>query len=94
MNMKSPTSVTTFSAGEIEVDKRSKQLLMVLGDLVPALMRHVLCDWGYISKSQRRANMLALKKGGPLRSVFYSSNGVKFSIVTATNRSVTRIKAL
>ena len=56
-----------------------------------ALARHARRDWGDIRDTDRRANDLAVERGTRIFSVYYSSHGVKFWVVTEANRSATTV---
>lgn len=58
-------------------------------ELFSALQRHLQGDWGDLSSTDRRNNGQALRKGGQLFSVYHSSTGVKFWIITEADRSCT-----
>jgi hypothetical protein len=67
--------------------------LEVLGneDILAGITRHQAGDWGEISDSDRQANDRALVHGTRLLSVYHSSKGVKFWIITEGNRSATTV---
>jgi hypothetical protein len=79
-----------FRLGALFVsDAAAKKI--TLDDLSTALTRHSLCDWGEIADAQRRLNRTALRLGGQITSMFISSNGIKFCIVTDWNQSTTSV---
>lgn len=81
-----------MSLGQIVLDRRSAKKLSS-EDVIPALSRHLLGDWGRISKSRNRANQLALREKGPVSSVYFSMDGVRFRVTTNATRSVTSVHA-
>ena len=59
--------------------------------VLDALQRHANCDWGQVSDSDREENVLSLKEGFRLFSVYTDSQGVKFWIITEADRSATTV---
>jgi hypothetical protein len=78
--------------GQIVVDRRSAKRLSS-EDVIPALSRHLLGDWGGISKAKSRANQLALRRNRPVSSVYFSMGGVRFRVTTNASRSLTFVQA-
>ena len=60
-------------------------------DIVLGIRRHQACDWGDVDADDRQRNDCALKKGTRLVSVYRSSAGVKFYIITEADRSLTTV---
>jgi len=60
-------------------------------DFVGGFCRHLNCDWGELGDEDKRLNDDSLKYGGRIRSVYKSSGGKKFWIVTEADRSATII---
>lgn len=58
-------------------------------EMFRALQRHQAGDWGDVDEEDRHANDQALVEGSRLFSVFHSATGVKFWVITETDRSVT-----
>jgi hypothetical protein len=54
-----------------------------------ALRRHASGDWGEVDEEDRLANDNALRTGERILSIYTSSNGKKFWIVTEADRSKT-----
>ena len=54
-----------------------------------ALGRHLSGDWGDLDEEDKQANEDALTNGSRLLSVYHSSEGTKFYIITEADRSVT-----
>ena len=88
-----PSPCEFFSPGEIVFDQNAKGKLSP-EDVLPALGRHIFGDWGAVSGRRQRANQQALLTRKPLQSVYFSSDGVKFSIVTNEDRSVTTVRII
>lgn len=60
-------------------------------ELLTALSRHVCGDWGDLCEEDRIENEVSLRMGFRLFSVYRSSAGVKFYIITEADRSVTTV---
>lgn len=58
-------------------------------DVLRAIARHSLCDWGECCTKDVAENEFSLKEGFRLLSVYRDRNGVKFWIITEADRSVT-----
>jgi hypothetical protein len=57
-----------------------------------ALARHHLCDWGDVSKNDKKANDEdARNGGGSIVSAYHSKDGTKFWVITEWDRSVTTV---
>ncbi len=60
-------------------------------EIASALARHENCDWGEVCKEDWELNDEALELGYRILSVYTSSNGVKFWIITEADRSYTTV---
>lgn len=60
-------------------------------DVLLALRRHQQGDWGDVDAHDRRENELALGASLRLMSVYVSSAGEKFWVITEADRSATTI---
>ena len=60
-------------------------------EIIKALARHSRGDWGDVSKEDHRANEEALRDGTRLFSVYKTSGGQKFWIITEADRSLTTV---
>ena len=60
-------------------------------DIVAAVNRHYVGDWGDVCNEDYQANEEALAEGGRLFSVYHDRAGVKFWIITESDRSVTTV---
>ena len=58
-------------------------------ELLAALTRHLLGDWGELTEQDWRANESALSDGTRLLSAYLAANGERFWIITEADRSVT-----
>jgi hypothetical protein len=56
-------------------------------DILLGIKRHQAGDWGELDHHDRTINERALTYGGRLVSIYRSAGGVKFSIITETDRS-------
>lgn len=60
-------------------------------DILAALRRHIVGDWGDLDENDRKQNEFALKHGLRLLSVYHSASGVKFYIITEWDHSATTV---
>lgn len=60
-------------------------------DILTALQRHRVGDWGDLCEADRAENELALKEGSRLFSVYHSAAGTKFYVITEADRSATTV---
>ena len=60
-------------------------------EMVAALRRHIAGDWGDIDEHDREENELSLREGFRLFSVYHTTAGEKFWIVTEADRSCTTV---
>lgn len=79
-----------FSLGELIITRHADALLSE-DDIRLAVNRHIIGDWGNIPEGDRGLNNEALRLGERLMSVYESSDGVQFWIITEWDRSVTTI---
>ncbi len=56
-----------------------------------ALARHMAGDWGDCCPADADANDAALQTADRLLSVYHTSDGIKFWVLTVANRSVTNV---
>jgi hypothetical protein len=92
-SMRKPPLICKFSPGQIILDRSAKRRL-TSDEVIAALDRHIYGDWGKVRPQQKEANEKALLKEGSLQSVYYTSDGVRFSIVTNKERTVTTVKVI
>ena len=79
-----------FPVGQI-VSTANALSKLTHADIMTALSRHVKGDWGEVDEEDRQENELSLQKGFRLLSVYRSSDGTKFWIITESDRSVTTV---
>lgn len=60
-------------------------------DIMRAIQRHMAGDWGDVDDHDRQANDSALIQGSRLLSVYRSSAGERFWIITESDRLATTI---
>ena len=60
-------------------------------DVLGGLRRHSAGDWGKVCPDDWQANQRALEEGARLLSVYESTNGEKFWIITEADRSATTV---
>lgn len=78
---KFPLGRTTITAGALSALSHE--------DVLAALSRHVVGDWGEVDREDWNANERALCEGGRLVSVYRSSR--KFYVITEQDRSLTTV---
>ncbi len=59
--------------------------------MLDALSRHIQGDWGDMDAEDREENERSLKQGLRLFSVYRTSGGIKFWIITEADRSATTV---
>jgi hypothetical protein len=60
-------------------------------EMMKALRRHASGDWGEVGTEDWEANEESLREGARLLSVYSTSAGVKFWIITEADRSATTV---
>lgn len=60
-------------------------------DVLRGLQRHQAGDWGDVDEHDRQANDHALVQGTRLFSVYHSTAGLKFWIITEADRTSTAV---
>lgn len=79
-----------FSSGVIVVTANAHRILNE-PDICTALTRHLTGDWGEQTAYDRMVNEEALKKGERLHSIYRTTAGTIFWIMTEWDRSYTTI---
>jgi hypothetical protein len=79
-----------FSLGRTMITAGARRELPE-AEVLTALGWHVRGDWGDVDDEDWEANERALKEGTRLVSVYRSSGGVKFYIITEWDRSLTTV---
>ncbi|CAD6557062.1 hypothetical protein [Paraburkholderia metrosideri] len=81
-----------MKSGKIFVTPAALTALQTAGvSLFVPLLRHLRCDWGDISESDRRQNELALTAGLRILSNYALPKGGSVWIITEWDRSATTI---
>lgn len=80
--------IALFRLGRIVATPNALEKLCQ-ADIFKALQRHQAGDWGDVDEEDRDANDCALAEGTRLFSVYHSSIGVKFWVITEADRSAT-----
>ncbi len=60
-------------------------------DVLKALARHADGDWGDVCPEDQQENELSLREGFRILSVYFSTAGEKFWIITEADRSSTTV---
>jgi hypothetical protein len=60
-------------------------------DVLVGISRHQAGDWGEVNAHDREENELSLREGFRLFSVYRSTKGMKFWMITEADRSVTTV---
>lgn len=84
------TPIAVFRLGRIVATPNSLQHVPQ-PDILRGLQRHQAGDWGDAEAEDRQANDRALVEGTRLLSVYHTSAGLKFWIITEADRSVTTV---
>ena len=79
-----------FPLGKI-VMTRGVHAAVTADELMTAMFRHALGDWGDVCDGDRRSNQEALAQHGRLVSVFHTLGDTEFWIITEHDRSCTTI---
>jgi len=79
-----------FPLGDVYITPAAQEALS-LEEVAQSLLRHSKCDWGDAVDDDRRENEVALAEGYRLFSVYHTSTGTKFWIITEADRSSTTV---
>ena len=90
-----PTAITDaveprFSLGRIALTPGALATLAE-GAIRTALERHGQGDWGLVDAEDAQENLIALKEGFRLFSVYEDAEAVRFWVITEADRSITTI---
>lgn len=88
--MNTATDRTRFQLGQVVATPGIMELVPRY-ELFAALARHQHGDWGDVSEADKRANNAALRNDERILSVYRSSEGTKFWIITEADRSYTTV---
>lgn len=79
-----------FPLGRVVTTPGALEALRASGDdFLAYLIRHVTGDWGEVCAEDWKANEDSLRHGSRLLSVYTTSNGIRFWIITEADRSST-----
>jgi len=82
--------IAKFRLGKI-VSTPNALSQLTQGDILMGIQRHQAGDWGDADQHDREANDLALIERTRLWSVYHTTRGVKFQVITEADRSVTTL---
>ena len=85
-----PNLGTKFPLGQTVITPNALEQL-TQDDVLGALKRHAVGDWGDVCPEDAQENELSLREGFRLLSVYQSTAGVKFWIITEADRSATTV---
>ena len=86
----SDISIAKFRIGRIVATPNALDVISNQ-DIWKGISRHQSGDWGDMDEHDRQENESSLKEGLRLFSVYHSTAGVKFWIITEADRSVTTV---
>jgi hypothetical protein len=84
------TAPAKFSPGKIVISPAALKLLSA-EDIQGAMEAHVCGQWGDLGREDCEENDRGLALGRRILSVYHTSAGIKFWIITEADRSVTNI---
>jgi hypothetical protein len=67
------------------------ELKLPAHEITTAVRRHANSDWGDIDFANQQLNDLRLLEGGPIASIYTASNGIRFYVLTESDRSTTTV---
>lgn len=83
-------AIPKFEAGQV-VNTANAQRVLPGEEVLQALSRHLQGDWGDCDPADAEENERALQDGDRLFSVYHTSTGTKFWIITEADRSATTV---
>jgi hypothetical protein len=81
---------TRFNLGQLCITQNVANT-MPSDEILKALERHAAGDWGLVDQATWEQNDQAMRNGKRLSSVYQSSAGQRFWIITEANRSTTTV---
>ncbi len=87
--MHQPTA-PKFESGQAVITANAQRVLLGK-EVLQALTRHLQGDWGDCDPADAEENERALQNGDRLFSVYQTSTGTKFWIITEADRSATTV---
>ncbi len=88
--MASERVITRFPLGQILMTPGAMEALSA-SDIRSGLARHGRQDWGDVGMEDWRANDQAVEQSLRILSVYHSSEGTKYWIITEADRSATTL---
>ncbi len=88
--MTQETETKSFPLGQMAITPTALDTLHP-EDVVLALMRHSVGDWGDCCPNDAAANDASLEEGTRLLSVYQDRKGRKFWVITEADRSATTV---
>ena len=85
-----PRIVSRFPLGRVVITTNAARYLTP-NEILTALRRHGLGDWGDTYPKDEGQNNLALQNGDRLFSVYHSGSGQTFWVITESDRSATTV---
>jgi hypothetical protein len=79
-----------FSLGEIHVTPGAATRLLP-HEIENAVQRHSRGDWGEVGVDGKCDNDSRVERGGPLASIYVSSTGITFYVITEADRATTTV---
>lgn len=79
-----------FELGRVVITRNALSTLPP-DDVAAAIQRHSRGDWGELDQHDLAENERSLKEGGRLLSIYQTETGVRFYVITESDRSVTTI---
>ena len=79
-----------FELGSLLITS-SAQLKLDPADVLEAIHRHAVGDWGELDDEDKAENELSLKEGFRILSAYTDRNNTKFWIITEADRSATTV---
>ena len=79
-----------FPLGQLVITSNAASRLAE-DDVTSAIRRHVQGDWGEVCEEDRQENDRSLIEGCRLLSVYVAQDGLRFWIITESDRSVTTV---
>ena len=79
-----------FALGRLLITAHAQSVL-ALEDVAAALRRHMVGDWGEVSKEDAHENDFSLEQGFRLLSAYTDRRGTRFWIISEADRSATTV---
>lgn len=83
-------SIARFPLGQLVVTPNAIKCL-TLNEIISAVIRHQMGDWGNLSSDDRLENDINLERGLILISIYCNHSDMPFFVITMANRSVTKV---